>query len=87
MYTSLSFAACENHASDDYQTENVPQGLLERIRLWRDGKTKYEWNRRRLVSSKQETRLARAGIPSRLRDGEDVKLSFALSLEVLKCYQ
>ena len=27
MYTSLSIAACDNHASDGYQIEKLPQGL------------------------------------------------------------
>ena len=41
--------------------------------LWRDGKTKPAWNQGRHASRKQESHLARGGIPSPLGDREEVK--------------
>jgi hypothetical protein len=44
--------------------------------LWRDGKTKPEWNQGRHDSMKQETHAARRGIPSPLGDREEVKIEY-----------
>ena len=49
--------------------------------LWRGGKTKPEWYQGRHGSTKQETHLARGGIPSRLWDWEEVKVYQVASLQ------
>jgi hypothetical protein len=62
--------------TDDYQTENVPQGLRERSTCGEAVRPNTNGTDDRRASSKQETSLVRVGITSPLGDCEDVNLYY-----------
>lgn len=81
LLSLFSFCASKTKTCDESKTENLPQGLREGRSLWRDGKTKPVWYQGRHDSSKQETHSVRGGIPSRLRDREEVNCPYSATVK------